>query len=60
MSELLKKLCTGGSCLNDAGQEGFSRLNDALADLTCDVPNAADLLQGVRDRMAARDGVISS
>ena len=58
MSELLKKLVTEEVVSTTQAKRGFARLNDALADLTCDVPNAADLLKEF-ESSAARDGVIS-
>ena len=37
--------------------QGFKRLNDALPDLTCDTPNASELLAAF-ELAAKRDGVL--
>ena len=59
MSALLKKLVEDEVVSQTQARRGFSRLNDALADLTCDVPNAAALLKEF-EADAQRDGVLSS
>ena len=59
MSELLKKLVKEEVVSTTQAKRGFARLNDALADLTCDVPNAAELLKEF-EAHAARDGVLQS
>ena len=59
MSELLKKLVLEEVVSTTQAKRGFQRLNDALDDLKCDVPNAADLLKEF-EASAARDGVLSS
>jgi len=59
MSELLKKLVLEEVVSTTQAKRGFARLNDALADLTCDVPNTAALLKEF-EASAARDGVLQS
>ena len=59
MSELLKKLVLEEVVSTTQAKRGFARLNDALDDLKCDVPNAAGLLKEF-ESSAARDGVLQS
>lgn len=61
VSSLLAELVAGAEGLVSPAQaaRGFARLNDALPDLTCDVPNAAELLAEFVDR-AKKDGVLAA
>jgi len=61
VSALLKALVVDPAPLVSQTQAalGFKRLNDNIADLTCDVPNASELLAAF-ELAAKRDGVLPS
>ena len=59
MSELLKKLVLEEVVSTTQAKRGLRAPERCSSDLTCDVPNAADLLKEF-ESSAARDGVLSS